>query len=228
MFLLLLSSSFLLLYLKLVMLAKEVDHELTSVPLNDIDEWTTSHNNMNLPALWDSTRDVTISNPIRIAEYLDKFYPANSLTRLSFYSYQEALDRIQNILPALTRYIQNKDTLNEIFLLHEFINEFKIVDELLKSKPGVYLCGEEVSLADWYLFPVLYHAWIAVEHFKGFEIFDTSVSGTSSGSINLSGLEQWLEVMWNSKEFNDPSVFIPSDEILTYWKMQRGDITTPM
>jgi glutathione S-transferase len=210
------------------MLKKEIDYDLRSIPLHEIEDFTINHNNVELPALLDSPRDITISNPIKITEYLENHYPARSLTRLSFYSYQEALDRVQNALPALSRYIQNKKPENDLFLLHDFMNELMKIDELLKSKPGTYLCGENVSLADWYLFPILYHAWITVYHFKGFEIFHTSVSESSSGDVTLAGLDQWLEVMWNSKEFNNPSVFIPSEEILIYWRLQRGDITSPL
>jgi len=41
------------------------------------------------------------------------------------------------------------------------------MDELLRTTPGYYSCGLEVTLADLYLAPQLFHASVALEHFKG-------------------------------------------------------------
>jgi glutathione S-transferase len=102
-------------------------------------------------------RDITMTDPMGIAEYLEKSYPHCSLTRQGVHSYQEVLEKTAGFFPALAAFIKNKDAANDVELGDAVEVQLDIIDGILRSTPGYYLCGVEQTLADLYLAPQLFH-----------------------------------------------------------------------
>lgn len=168
-----------------------------------------------LPAL--SHKGDIIMDPLAIAEFVERTYPHTSLTRQGIYSYQEVLEKSENFFPTLTAYIKNKDEGKDEALLTAFQAELDILDEILRTTPGRYLCGVELTLADLYLLPQLYHAVATVEHFKNIEFYQIE------GDVTRPALENYLAHMFEMEEFNDKKAYYSVDQVVHGWKVIRGD-----
>jgi glutathione S-transferase len=117
-----------------------------------------------LPAL--VHKGESLVDSLAIAEYIEKAFPHSSLTRQGAYSYQEVLEKTANFFPTLSTYIKNKEETLDEELFAKLEVEFDVLDEILRSTPGKYICGIELTLADLYLVPLLFHAMVTLEHFK--------------------------------------------------------------
>ena len=168
-----------------------------------------------LPAL--VHKGEVIIDPLAIAEFIERAYPHTSLTRQGVYSYQEVLEKTENFLPSLTSFIKNKDEDKDEALQAVFEKELDILDEILRTTPGQYLCGIEMTLADLYLLPQLFHAVGTVEHFKGLEFYQIE------GDATRPALEAYLARMFDMEEFNDKKAFYSVDQVIHGWKVIRGD-----
>jgi glutathione S-transferase len=102
-------------------------------------------------------KGVTMTDSMDIAEYLEKSYPHCSLTRHGVYSYQEVLEKTSGFFPALSAFVKNKDATKDAELGDAVEAQLDIIDGILRSTPGYYLCGVELTLADLYLAPQLFH-----------------------------------------------------------------------
>lgn len=118
-------------------------------------DWLINKHNGDMPAL--VHKDKTLTNPLAIAEYIEKTFPHNSLTRQGVYSYQEVLEKTAQFFPTLTAYLKNTDPARDEELGAAVEAQLDIIDGILKSTPGYYTCGIELTLADLYLAPQLFH-----------------------------------------------------------------------
>ena len=102
-------------------------------------------------------KDVTLVGHMQIAEYLEKAFPHSSLTRQGVYSYQEVLERNAGFWPALRAFLRNKDAALDEGLGKAVEEQLDDMNDLIRSTPGYYICGMEMTLADLYLTPQLFH-----------------------------------------------------------------------
>ena len=112
--------------------------------------------------------DEKITDSLAIAEFLEKTYPHTTLTRQGVYSYQEVIEKTSGFFPAFAAWVKNKDAASDASLRSAFEDQLEILDEILRTSPGYYATGLEVTLADYYLTPQLFHATVALEHFKDY------------------------------------------------------------
>lgn len=168
-----------------------------------------------LPAIVHNKRVVT--GPIRIAEYIEKTFPQISLTRQGAYSYQEILEKTHKFFPALTALVKNKDEAKDALLQEKFEKQLDMLDEILRTTPGQYLGGLELTLADLYLLPQLFHATVALDHFKDFEVLHME------GNFRRPALESYISRMLDMSEFNKRGVYVSVDKIIHGWKQVRAE-----
>lgn len=168
-----------------------------------------------LPAIVHNKR--VVSGPIRIAEYIEKTFPQISLTRQGAYSYQEILEKTHKFFPALTAFVKNKDEAKDALLQEKFEKQLDMLDEILRTTPGQYLGGLELTLADLYLLPQLFHATVALDHFKDFEVLHME------GNFRRPALESYISRMLDMSEFNKRGVYVSVDKIIHGWKQVRAE-----
>lgn len=161
--------------------------------------------------------DKTIVESLAIAEYIEKSFPYNSLTRQGAYSYQEVLEKVSGLFPAVSACIKNTDPSKDAELIATVKSQLDILDELLRSTPGQYLCGIELTLADLYLLPQLFHAYVALDHFKDIEIFHVD------GDPTRPAFENYFSRMLDMEEFNSNRVYVNVDAVIHGWKVARGE-----
>lgn len=157
-----------------------------------------------------------VAGPIRIAEYIEKAYPQISLTRQGAYSYQEILEKTHKFFPALTAFVKNQDESKDALLQEKFEKQLDMLDEILRTTPGQYLGGLELTLADLYLLPQLFHATVALDHFKDFEVLHME------GNFRRPALESYISRMLDMNEFNKRGVYVSVDKIIHGWKQVRA------
>lgn len=158
-----------------------------------------------------------VAGPIRIAEYIEKTFPQISLTRQGAYSYQEILEKTHKFFPALTAFLKNKDEAKDALLQEKFEKQLDMLDEILRTTPGQYLGGLELTLADLYLLPQLFHATVALDHFKDFEVLHME------GNFRRPALESYISRMLDMSEFNKRGVYVSVDKIIHGWKQVRAE-----
>lgn len=119
-------------------------------------EWILEKHAGELPAL-EYRNEITVAGPFQIAEFIEKTYPLTPLTREGVYTYQEILEKTKEFYPALTAYILNKDSTLDPPLREAVHRQLDLMDEILRTAPGRFFCGIEMTLADLYLTPRLFH-----------------------------------------------------------------------
>lgn len=102
-----------------------------------------------------------------------------------------------NFLPALTAFLKNKDDPKDLTHQLAFELGLDVIDEILRTTPGEFLCGVELTLADLYLVPQLFHAVAAIEHFKDIEFYNLD-----SKPIRIA-LESYIAKMFDMEEFSN-------------------------
>jgi glutathione dehydrogenase/transferase len=168
-----------------------------------------------LPCLVDKGQVITDS--LAIAEHIEKAYPHSSLTRQGAYSYQEVLEKTAGFFPALSAFIKNKDASKDPALQATLEAQLDLLDEIVRSTPGQYICGIEMTLADLYLVPQLFHAMVAMEHFKDLEFYHIE------GEPTRPALENYVARMFDMEEFNDKKAYYNIDQVIYGWKQARGE-----
>lgn len=179
-------------------------------------DWLTEKHEGKLPAL--VYKGFSLTDSLAIAEYIEKTFPHSSLTRQGAYSYQEVLEKTSGFFPALSALIKNKDESKEGELLSAVEAQLDLLDEILRSTPGQYICGIEMTLADLYLLPQLFHAMVTLDHFKGVEFLHLQADPTRPA------LESYLARLLDMEEFNNKKVYYNVDQVIYGWKVARGDI----
>ena len=178
-------------------------------------DWLTSKHEGKLPCIVHKGNSMVDS--IAIAEYLERTFPHNSLTRQGAYSYQEILEKTSGFFPALAAFLKNKDSSRDASLRSSLEAQLDSLDELLRSTPGQYMCGIEMTLADLYLLPQLFHAVVALDRFKDMEIYHVT------GNPVRPALENYIARMMDMEEFNDKRAYYNVDQVVYGWKTARGE-----
>eukprot|EP00981_Chlorochromonas_danica_P004328 scaffold867_cov176-Ochromonas_danica.AAC.15 len=202
-------------FIQLVMLKKGIRYNVKPTLSSNKPAWLVEKHEGKLPAL--VHKDVVVTDSLAIAEYLEKTFPHSSLTRQGVFSYQEILEKTAGFFPALSNFIKNKDASKDEALKALVEKELDNIDEILRSTPGQYLCGVEVTLADLYLVPQLFHGVVALDHFKQFEFYNINSEPTRPA------LESYLTRMFDMEEFNNKLAYYNVDKIIYGWKVARGD-----
>jgi len=200
-------------FVQLVMLKKGIKYNIFPTLAENKPSWLKEKHDGKLPAIVHN--GVTMTESLAIAEYIEKNFPHSSLTRQGAYSYQEVIEKMNGFWPALTACIKNKDASKDGALLAAVEKQLDLLDEIIRSTPGQYMCGIELTLADLYLTPQLYHAMVALEHFKGYTFYHME------GDATRLALENYIARMFDSEEFNDKKAYYNVDQVISGWKAQR-------
>lgn len=176
-------------------------------------DWLIEKHDGKLPVIVHNGQ--SISDSLTIAEYIEKAYPHSSLTRQGAYSYQEVLEKTSTFFPTLKALILNKDPTKDAELTSSIEAQFDLLDEIIRSTPGRFICGIEQTLADLYLGPQLFHALVALEHFKNIEFYQTNTEATRPA------LENYIDRFLSSEEFNDKRAYYSVDQVIYGWKIAR-------
>ncbi len=199
----------------MVLLKKGVNYVVRPISPATIPSWITEKHDGVLPLI--IHEGTAMTGPMKIAEFIDQRYPQNSLTRHGVCSYQEVLEKTKNFFPSVESYILNKDILLDAMYHDAVVKELDIIEDQLVTTPGRYLCGVEMTLADLYLLPQLFHAMIALEKFKKFEAI--VVDSDSPRPV----LDSYVEKMLDLKEFNNKKAYCGVDKVIFGWKVARGE-----
>eukprot|EP00607_Mallomonas_marina_P004628 CAMPEP_0182428980 /NCGR_PEP_ID=MMETSP1167-20130531/25204_1 /TAXON_ID=2988 /ORGANISM="Mallomonas Sp, Strain CCMP3275" /LENGTH=305 /DNA_ID=CAMNT_0024612249 /DNA_START=49 /DNA_END=966 /DNA_ORIENTATION=+ len=202
-------------FIQLVLQKKGVKYNLKPTISSAKPDWLLSKHEGKMPCLVHN--DVSMTDSLAIAEYLEKTFPHSSLTRQGAFSYQEILEKTSGFFPAMSALIKNADEGKDAELAEAVEAQLDSLDELIRSTPGQYLCGLEVTLADLYLLPQLFHAMVALDHFKGIEFFHME------GDATRPALESYMERMLAIEQFNDKRVYYSVDAVIYGWKVARGE-----
>lgn len=202
-------------FVQLVLLKKGLKYNIKPTLSSSKPAWLVEKYEGKLPALVHS--DKTIVDSLAIAEYIEKSFPHSSLTRQGAYSYQEVIEKTSGFFPALSASIKNKDASQDATLLAAVESQLDNLDEILRSTPGQYICGIELTLADLYLLPQLYHAMVALDHFKDVEILHVD------GEPKRPAFENYFNRLLDMEEFNDKRAYYNVDQVISGWKTARGD-----
>jgi glutathione S-transferase len=176
--------------------------------------------NGKLPCLTDKRNNMIIADsPLQMAEYIEKQFPLLSLGRKdTFLSYKEVFEKTKDFVPILTAYLINLDKKKDPLLYTEVEKQLNYFDELLRSTPGRYFCGIDLTFIDLYLVPIFFSAMVALDHFKRVEILMLSPNIDPVRPA----LEKWMNHMFNMKEFNNKKGYVIADEIIYSWKVKMG------
>lgn len=177
--------------------------------------WLAEKHEGKLPAV--IHKGVSMTDSLAIAEFIEKTYPQNSLTRQGAYSYQEVLEKTASFFPTLSTFIKNKDESKDAALAADTEKQLDLIDEILRSTPGQYICGLEMTLADLYLLPQLFHAMVTLDHFKGIEFYHIE------GDPTRPALESYVARMFDLEEFNSKKSYYNVDQVIYGWKVARGE-----
>ena len=202
-------------FIQLVMLKKGLRYNVLPTRSDSKPEWLNSEHEGKLPCLVHKGQKMTDS--LAIAEFLEKTYPHNSLTRQGAFSYQEVLEKTSGFFPALSAFIKNKDEGKEASLGVAVEAQLDNLDEVIRSTPGQYLCGIEMTLADLYLLPQLFHAMVTLEHFKDIEFYHVGAEPTRPA------LENYLARLLDIEEFNNKKAYYNVDQIIYGWRKARSE-----
>lgn len=201
-------------FLQLVMLKKGLKYKLHPVK-SDSKPASLDSVGGKLPAL--QYKGKMMADSLQIAEFIEKTYPHNTLTRQGSYSYQEVLEKTNGFFPAVSALIKNKDEGKDAALKAAVEKQLDQLDELIRSTPGQFICGVELTLADLYLTPQLFHAMVACEHFKDLECM--RVGGNTEPM--RPALENYMAKMFDMEEFNDKRSYYNVDQVIYGWAQAR-------
>ena len=199
------------------MLKKGIKYNVIPTTQASKPEWLLEKHGGKMPCIVHN--GVSMTDSLAIAEYIEKNFPHSSLTRQGVYSYQEVLEKTASFFPTLSALIKNKDPSKDAELLNEINAQLDILDEIVRTTPGKYICGVEITLADLYLAPQLFHAMVAIEHFKGVEIFRIDDSEPTRPA-----LDNYVARLFDLEEFNDKKAYYNVDQVIYGWKVARGDV----
>lgn len=201
-------------FVQMVLLKKGLEYTVHPTLPDNKPDWLVNDYGGKMPALVHQGEKITDS--LAIAEFLERTYPHSTLTRQGAFSYQEVIEKTAGFFPAFSAWVKNTDDSNEATLKAAFESQVDIMDELLRTTPGYYSCGLEVTLADLYLAPQLFHASVALEHFKGYTFYHID------GMPTRPALENWIQRLFDMEEFNNKKAYYNVDQVINGWKNARG------
>lgn len=221
-------------FVQMVLLKKGVFFETRSVRLEG---WQSPM--QNFPYL--RHHNDNISGALLMAKHVERCYPHKSLLKLGKYTCDEALEIVEPFFGRVVKLISEIDSQgvgakNGFDLSPQnrqrfaaFLGELEILDMFLRSSPGQYLCGLDMTLADLYLAPRLFRALIAAEHFfqKALPV-SMHTRPHAPGSVSsdrthrplgtLSSLELYANHMFSKDIFQDRRAYCDVDKIIHGWK----------
>lgn len=203
-------------FIQLVLMKKGLKYSVIPTLPTSKPAWLQEKHEGKMPAI--VHKGVSMTDSLSIAEYIEKTFPHSSLTRQGAYSYQEVLEKTSGFFPALSSFIKNKDASKDEELQKNIETQLDVIDEILRSTPGQYVCGIELTLADLYLLPLLFHAMVTLDHFKGVEFYHVE------GDFTRPALESYFARLLDLEEFNDKRAYYNVDQVVYGWKIARGDI----
>ena len=201
-------------FLQMVLLKKGVPYNVFATSADNKPDWLVSKHDGKMPAL--QFKDETMTDSLAMAEFIEKKFPAVPLTRQGVYSYQEVLEKTSNFFPSVAAFIKNTEDSKDASLAEAVSTELDNLDALLRTTPGHFLCGMELTLADYYITPQLFHAMVACEHFKGMPVYNIGTDPTRPA------LEAYMGRMFDSREFNNKKAYYSVDQVISGWKAARG------
>ena len=204
-------------FLQITLLKKGVTHKLIPTLPSKIPSWIQQDCQGQLPTLFNRINNETVTDAIRIAEYIEDLYPEVPLIQNSTATYNE----FKNFYPALRDCIVNKDPEKDNQLIKAVTDQLDLMESILKSSPGKFLCGFQLTSADLYVTPLLFHAMVALENFKNIEILH--LNSPPKRPI----LEKYMSDMFFLKEMNDDQVYCHPDKIIYGWKVERNEAPSP-
>jgi glutathione S-transferase len=202
-------------FVQMVLLKKGLNYNVRPTLKSEKPAFLLEKHNGKMPCL--AHKDFSLTESLAIAEYIEKTFPHSSLTRQGTFSYQEVLEKTAGFWPALGAFIKNKDEDKDSDLLSKVEDELDALDEIIRSTPGKYVCGVELTLADLYLLPQLFHAMVTMEHFKGLEFYHVGAEPIRPA------LENYLSRMTEMEEFKNKKAYVSADSVVYGWKVSRGD-----
>lgn len=200
-------------FVQLVLLKKGLTYDTIPTPVKLIPEAVGQ-----LPALVHKGRVIT--EVLSIAEYLEQAFPYSSLTRQGAYSYQEVIEKFSGFFPAISNFIRNKEVAKDDKLQAVVDEMLDSIDRIILSTPGAYICGNDLTLADLYLLPQLFHAMVAMKHFKE----GLTVLHEGGSQPTRLALEKYMTRMLEMEEFNDKRAYYSANQVIYGWKVLRGEI----
>lgn len=211
----------------MLLLHKQVDYHGTPVLPSNIPSILSQPQPTSAPANLTALvhKGIVITGPMKIAEYLEHNLPSHSLIKSSTgqntKKYHEIIQQFQSFYPLLTKYLINNNQSMEETYAKEIEGYFDELDLLLRSTPGQYICGLEKTIADFYLLPQLYIAFVCLDHYKGMNLL------LKKEEIKRPALVRYLKMMFRLPEFNHKNLCRSINSILHSWN-QRREVTNAL
>uniref|UniRef100_A0A8C5Q362 Glutathione S-transferase omega n=1 Tax=Leptobrachium leishanense TaxID=445787 RepID=A0A8C5Q362_9ANUR len=197
---------------RLVLLAKDIKHEVININLKNKPDWFFEKNPLGLvPALELSTGEVIYESPI-VCDYLDEAYPEKRLTPSD--PLQKAKQRLilelsSGVVTMQYKVLMAKKSNQDATALHpELLAKLQKLEEVLVKNNSAYFGGEAQSMTDYMIYP-----W-----FERFGLFDGKDILSQTPNLN-----KWYERM-----LQDPAVkktFIEPEVMLGFFKLYSQDST---
>lgn len=195
---------------------KGVRYDVTPIAPGAMPDWLKEKHDGQLPVL--RHNDITMTDSLAIAEYLEQLFPLPSLTRRGMMTYQEALQKVEGFLPAAIALARNRDENKEEKLWKAMEAELDNLDLMLRSTPGKYLAGIDLTLADLYMLPLLFQTMIGLNHLKGFEFYHDMPKKSPRPA-----LEVYMSRLFKLPEFNERRTYLHGTEVACEWKSIRDE-----
>lgn len=156
---------------RLALEVKDLEYSLAPHGPNNKPDWLVANHGGSMPALEiigdnDSQTDVLTESREIVSEICKRFRPHGSLSPPGLAAAEEAA---APLFGAFARYTKNTEVEADSELKKALLLSLCKLDAHLAS-PGEWAAGSEMSAADCFLLPKLYHVRTAGAHFKDFEI----------------------------------------------------------
>jgi glutathione S-transferase len=209
-------------FIQLVMQKKGIQYNVIPTLPSRRPDWILEEHDGRMPVILNKINDESVSDPIAIAKYIEDLYPHASLIKNGTITYHDVLEKTSNFYPTLTKFLLNTKEENDPVLWKEMEAQLELIDEILRSTPGKYICGIDCNLADLYLTPLLWNAMVSIDVFKKIEILNMGTDPIRPA------LERYMTDMFYMKEFNDKRAYCHIDKIVYGWKVLRGEAPPPI
>ena len=145
---------------------KELEIDLRPHSPESKPEWLLEQHEGKMPCLVDGDEVVVESR--KIAGLIDAHYPQPPLRASAELEAAEAV--CQPVFGAFARFCKSSDAEADAELKKALLLELCRLDAFLAQSARPWTCGADLSMADAFLLPALYHVTVAGGAFKGFEI----------------------------------------------------------
>lgn len=157
------------------------------------------------PVFLDGARAIADSD--EIVDYADTIGGGPILTREDDQNWDDAFDAVAPMFGSLVRLLKNKDDTKTQSLKATLAGSLRSLNSFLKSVPGAFLLGDDVSALDCNLAPKLKHIAVAAKHYCEFDIPHDCDAVTDYLHM-FEQLEEWKEstcrddiIVWGWSKF---------------------------